>query len=93
MQQRPYIALVGSLTYIAVVAHPDIARIVHTLQRAQANASQLYWDAAIRLLQYFHTTPTLGPRYVPPGVIDTRITTTRVCRRIISTGLAGLGRR
>jgi hypothetical protein len=63
MQQRPYGALVGSLAYIAVVARPDIARIVHSLQRAQANPSQLHWDAAIRVLQYLHTTPQLGPQY------------------------------
>jgi hypothetical protein len=54
MQNLPYSALVGSLAYIAVVARPDIARIVHTLQRAQANPSQAHWDAAIRVLQYLH---------------------------------------
>ncbi len=44
MQQYPYGALVGSLAYITVVARPDIARIVHSLQRAQANPSPLHWD-------------------------------------------------
>jgi hypothetical protein len=63
MKQLPYGALVGSLAYIAVVAHPDIARIVHTLQRAQANPSRLHWDAAFRVLQYLHSTPALGPKY------------------------------
>ena len=34
MRTVPYMSLVGSLSYIAVNVRPDIARAVHTLQRA-----------------------------------------------------------
>jgi len=63
MASVPYDSLVGSLSYIAVAVRPDIARSVHTLQRAQAHPTQAHWQAALRVLQYLRSTPTLGPRY------------------------------
>ena len=63
MQTAPYGSLVGSLSYIAVVARPDIARAVHSLQRAQNNPSRKHWQAALHVLHYLRSTPTLGPRY------------------------------
>jgi hypothetical protein len=63
MQTVPYGSLVGSLSYIAVVARPDIARAVHSLQRAQNNPSRAHWQAALHVLHYLRSTPTLGPRY------------------------------
>ena len=50
MQTVPYGSLVGSLSYIAVVARPDIARAVHSLQRAQNNPSRAHWQAALHVL-------------------------------------------
>ena len=63
MASVPYDSLVGSLSYIAVAVRPDIARAVHTLQRAQAHPTRAHWQAALRILQYLRSTPTLGPRY------------------------------
>ena len=63
MQTVPYGSLVGSFSYIAAVARPDIARAVHALQRAQQNPSRTHWQAALRVLHYLRCTPTLGPRY------------------------------
>ena len=63
MQGVPYDSLVGSLLYIAVAVRPDIARAVHTLQRAQAHPTRAHWRAALRVLQYPRSTPTLGPKY------------------------------
>ena len=63
MASVPYDSLVGSLSYIAVAVRPDIARAVHTLHRAQAHPTRAHWQAALRILQYLRSTPTLGPRY------------------------------
>ncbi len=63
MQTVPYGSLVGSLSYIAIVARPDIARAVHSLQRAKNNPSRIHWQAALHVLNYLRSTPTLGPRY------------------------------
>ena len=63
MKNVPYDSLVGSLSYIAVAVRPDIARAVHTLQRAQAHPTRAHWYAALRILQYLRSTPTLGPKY------------------------------
>ena len=63
MQSVPYDSLVGSLSYIAVAVRPEIARAIHTLQRAQAHLTRAYWYAALRILQYLRSTPTLGPKY------------------------------
>jgi hypothetical protein len=52
MQSIPYDYLVGSLSYIAVAILPDLARAVHTLQRAQAHPTRAHWHAALRVLQY-----------------------------------------
>ncbi len=63
MQTVPYGSLVDSLSYIAVVGRPDIARAVHSLQRAQNNPSHNHRQAALHVLHYLRSTPTLGPRY------------------------------
>ncbi len=63
MQTVPYGSLVSSLSYIAVVARPDIARAVHSLQRAQNNPSRIHWQAALHALNYLRSTPTSGPHY------------------------------
>ena len=63
MRTVPYMSLVGSLSYIAVNVRPDIARAVHTLQRAQAHPTRAHWEAALHVLQYLRSTPTLGPKY------------------------------
>ena len=56
MQSVPYDSLVGSLSYIAVAVRLDIARAVHTLQRAQAHPTRAHWHAALRVLQYLRST-------------------------------------
>ncbi len=43
MRNVPYMPLVGSLSYIAVNVRPDIARAVHTLQRAQAHPTRAHF--------------------------------------------------
>jgi hypothetical protein len=53
----------SSLLYIVVAVRPDIARAVHTLQRAQAHPTRAHWHAALRVLQYLRSTLTLGPKY------------------------------
>ena len=63
MRTVPYMSLVGSLSYIAVNVRPDIARAVHTLQRAQAHPTRAHWEAALHVLQYLRSTSTLGPKY------------------------------
>jgi hypothetical protein len=63
MQTVPYGSLVGSLSYIAVVARPDIVRAVRSLQRAQTNPSRHHWQAALYELHYLRSKPTVGPRY------------------------------
>ena len=50
MQTVPYGSLVDSLSYIAVVGRPDIARAVHSLQRAQNNPSHNHRQAALPTL-------------------------------------------
>ena len=73
MASVPYDSLVGSLSYIAVAVRPDIARSVHTLQRAQAHPTQAHWQAALRVLQYLRSTPTLGPRYSTSAGTQTQL--------------------
>ena len=90
MQTVPYDSLVGSLSYIAVAVRPDIARAVHTLQRAQAHPTRAHWYAALRILQYLRSTPTLGPKYSTLAGTQSQLQV-HACirRRVIRARLAG----
>ncbi len=58
--QTPYHALVGTLNYITVATHPDIAFAVGCLSLAIDCYTPDHWSAAIRVIHYLKGTRTMG---------------------------------
>jgi hypothetical protein len=60
MQRTPYRKLIGSLNYLAVATHPDIAFAVGKLASFLDCYCEAHWFAAIHVLCYVKGTRTLG---------------------------------
>jgi len=56
MCQYPYISVVGSLMYLAVTTHPDIAYAAGVLSRFNSNPGLAHWQAAKHVLHYLKGT-------------------------------------
>ena len=56
MMNVPYRELIGALTWIAVVSHPDIAFMTTYLAWFNANPGLTHWKAAKHVLQYLNGT-------------------------------------
>jgi transposase InsO family protein len=52
MSQVPYLSAVGSLQYLAIMTHPDIAHSVAYLARFNANPGPEHWKALKHLFRY-----------------------------------------
>ncbi len=59
----PYMAVVGSLMYLAVNTRPDITYAVGVLSRYMSNPQEEHWQAAKRVLRYLCGSPDLGIVY------------------------------
>jgi hypothetical protein len=60
MTKQPYRSLVGELLYISVCTRPGIAYAVGMLSKYLDSASDLHWDAAVRVLLYLKGTINYG---------------------------------
>ncbi len=56
MRSVPYLQAVGSLMYLAVATHPDIAYSVGVLARFSKNPGPLHWKAVKHLFRYLKGT-------------------------------------
>jgi hypothetical protein len=65
MKSVPYINAVGSLMYLAITSHPDIAYSVGVLARFNSNPGPLHWKAAKHLLRYCKGTMDMKLVYGP----------------------------
>ncbi|KRY16471.1 Retrovirus-related Pol polyprotein from transposon TNT 1-94 [Trichinella patagoniensis] len=63
MQNMPYRSLVGSLMYLSVSTHPDIAFAVSLLSQFNENYCSQHWTAAKRVLRYLKKTASYGLRF------------------------------
>jgi len=57
---KTYQALIGSLTYVAMLTHPDIGYITQYLSQMNKNPLQWDWNATKRVLRYLKGTKDLG---------------------------------
>jgi len=60
---KPYRQLVGCLLWVSIMTRPDITYAVHDLSRHNNYPTIQHWLAAVRTLQYLHTTKHLGLEY------------------------------
>ena len=60
---EPYLALLGSLLYIALGTRPDIAYAVSVMSRYSSNPGILHWKGALRILAYLNGTSDYGLLY------------------------------
>lgn len=60
---QEYMALVGSLLYLAIVSRPDIAYAVQALSRHMRAPGEEHWTAAKRVLRYLKGTRNLGIKF------------------------------
>ncbi len=58
-----YVSLIGSLQYLAVAMHPDIAYGINCLATYTANPALKHYSAEKRLLRYLKGTQNLGITY------------------------------
>jgi hypothetical protein len=65
MQQVPYLSVVGTLMYLAVTTHQDIAYAVGVLARFSSNPGVAHWKAAKHLFCYLKGTIDLKLTYSP----------------------------
>ncbi|KAI5115034.1 hypothetical protein M0805_009290 [Coniferiporia weirii] len=65
MKAYPYAQLVGSLMYLAICTHPDIAYAVGVLGQFSSNPGMAHWRAAKHLLRYLKGTVDLKLEYAP----------------------------
>ena len=65
MKRVPYLSAVGSLMYLAVGTHPDIAYAVGVLSRFNSCAGPQHWKAVQQVFQYLHGTSDLTLEYGP----------------------------
>jgi len=56
MSKVPYLSAVGSLQYLAMMTHPDIAPSVAYLARFNANSGPAHWNALKHLFRYIKGT-------------------------------------
>ena len=73
--EKPYLSLVGSLLYAAVMTRPDIAYHTSILAKYMSNPSMACYDAAINLLKYLNGTKDKkltypGATMIPEGLYD-----------------------
>ena len=61
--QVPYMAVVGSLMYLAVNTRPDISYAVGVLARYMSDPKEEHWQAAKRVLRYLCGSSDLGIVY------------------------------
>jgi len=61
--QNTYASLIGSLMFVAVATHPDIAYSVNRLASFTANPDLWHWTAAKRILRYLQGTKEWGVMY------------------------------
>ncbi len=58
MHHTPYREAIGSLMYLAVATHLDIAFVVLTLSQFLDNPGVLHWEAAKKVFRYILVTKT-----------------------------------
>jgi hypothetical protein len=56
MKDKPYIHAVGSLMYLAISTHPDIAYVVGVLARFSYNPGVAHWKAVKHVFRYLNCT-------------------------------------
>ena len=56
MENVLYHELVGALTWISLISHPDIAFASHYLGQFSANPGCKHWKAALHVLHYLSRT-------------------------------------
>lgn len=65
MQNIPYISTIGSLMYLAIMTHPNIAYSVCLLARFNANPGMAHWKAVKHLFRYLQGTKSMRLEYGP----------------------------
>ncbi|CEO95070.1 hypothetical protein PBRA_009602 [Plasmodiophora brassicae] len=63
MANKPYLKLIGCLTWLAHRCRPDIAYITNVLAQFSSNPGISHWRAGQRVLKYLAGTTTRGIRY------------------------------
>ncbi|CEO95378.1 hypothetical protein PBRA_009644 [Plasmodiophora brassicae] len=63
MATKPYLKLIGCLTWLAHRCRPDIAYITNVLAQFSSNPGIQHWRAGQRVLKYLAGTMTHGIRY------------------------------
>ena len=65
MKDKPYIHAVGSLMYLAISTHPDIAYAVGVLARFNSNPGVPHWKAVKHVFRYLKDTLDYKLTYNP----------------------------
>ena len=61
--QVSYLTVIGSLMYLMLGTHPDIAYAVGTLSRFSAKPNLSHWEAAKWILRYIQATKDMELRF------------------------------
>ena len=62
-RQVSYLTIIGSLMYLMLGTHSDIAYVVGTLSRFSAKPKLAHWEAAKRVLRYIQATKDMELRF------------------------------
>ena len=54
MDKVPYSSAIGSLMYVMIATHPDIAFTMRVVSHYMSNPSRKHWDAVKGAMQYLH---------------------------------------
>ena len=75
MKTIPYAEAVGTLMYIAITTHPDIAYVVGVLSRFSSNPGIAHWKAVKHLMRYLQGTKDLKLTFSPDPNAESLFTT------------------